>query len=70
VNGYAIVDCSAAGYLGSFTYTIADPSIASIEPPVAPSTAFVVSGLAVGTTTLEITYPPGGAGSFQIDVTP
>lgn len=65
------ITCAAAYYIASFTLQVADPAIASVQQynPENP-TLFNVAGLAAGTTTLTLSYPPTGSGSVTIVVTP
>ncbi len=63
--------CSAAGYSGPFTWTVADPSIASVlQFNDETYTVFTLTGLEAGTTTLSLLSQPGGAGSDTIVVSP
>jgi len=68
--------CSAAGYGGKISATVADPTIASVqqasEPWQSPQN-LQVTGLRAGTTTLALSYGPPtniGSGSVTIDVSP
>jgi hypothetical protein len=67
----AIVACTAQGYVGKFTSTVANPAVASAAVAAGTTTLFYVTGLAAGTTTLSLIYaPPQGAGTLAITVFP
>jgi hypothetical protein len=71
VGQTAVVDCTAQGYGGPFTWTVADPTIASVQQYNSETfTYFTVTGLAAGTTTLSLRSQPGGTGSLSITVSP
>jgi hypothetical protein len=63
------VNCTAAGYIGPFTFTVGDPTIASVSQG-SSATLFNVTGLKSGMTTLNLQFPPGGTGSVTIIVSP
>lgn len=70
VGQSAVIDCTAAGYVGSFTAGVADPTIASVQLAAGTTTFFYVDGLQTGTTIFSLQYPSGGAGADTITVTP
>jgi hypothetical protein len=59
VGQVVVADCSAAGYSGTFSATLADPSIASATLAAGTTTFYYIQGSAVGSTTLELQYQPG-----------
>ena len=65
-----MISCTAAGYIGSFTYSVANPAIATVELAPGTSTLFYVTGVAVGTTTLSLESDSGGIGKDVINVVP
>jgi hypothetical protein len=69
VKGTAIIDCTAQGYGGKFTATVANPAIASVQQSDSLTfTYFTVTGLSAGTTTITFRSQPGGSGSVSITV--
>jgi len=68
VNQSAGVDCAAAGYGGPYTFTVADPTIASVTLANGSFTHYFVTGLQHGTTTLTIHFASTGVGSDSINV--
>jgi hypothetical protein len=65
------LDCTAQGYTGPFSWSVADPTIASVvQFNDETYTVFRVTGLAAGTTTLTLQNQPGGTGSDTIVVSP
>jgi hypothetical protein len=66
-----VIDCTESGYGGAFTWSVADPAIASVQlSDNLTFTFFTVTGLAPGTTTLTLHSQPGGTGSLSITVAP
>jgi hypothetical protein len=71
VGQHVVIDCTAQGYTGSFTWMVANPAIASVEQFNNETfTVFVVTGLEAGTTTLTLASAPQGMGSDTIVVSP
>jgi hypothetical protein len=71
VNGTVVIVCTAPGYAGPFTLSVADPTVASVQQSNALNfTYFNVTGLRAGTTTLSLQSQPGGTGSVAITVAP
>jgi hypothetical protein len=68
VNQSAGVDCAAARYGGPYTFTVADPTIASVTQASGSFTHYFVGGLRPGTTTLTLHYGLSGVGSVAINV--
>jgi hypothetical protein len=68
VNQSAGVDCVAAHYGGPYTFTLSDPSIASVTQASGSFTHYFVTGLRAGTTTLTLHYGSSGVGSVAINV--
>jgi len=68
VNQNTGVDCAAAHYGGPYTFTVADPTIASVAQTSGSFTHYFVSGLRSGTTTLTVHYGSSGVGSVAINV--
>ncbi len=65
------MSCTENEYSGPFALTVADPTIASAHQVTEQQyTSFVVTGLAVGTTTLSLQAKNGGTGSVMIVVSP
>jgi len=63
-----VVTCSAAGFTGQIAYTIADPTIASVQVVAGTYTLFYVTGLNVGATTVNFVTSDGGTGQLPITV--
>jgi hypothetical protein len=71
VGKTVLMNCAAAGYIGAFTWTVADPTIASVQLYNSETQVyFNVTGLKAGSTTLSLQSQPGGTGSVTIDVSP
>jgi hypothetical protein len=71
VGQNALVDCTAQGYIGSFTWSVADPTIVSVQQFNNETfTFFTITGLKAGTTTFSLQSQPGGTGSDTIVVSP
>jgi hypothetical protein len=70
VSQRTVVECSAQGYIGPFTFAVADPTITAVQLASGTFTLFYVTGLKPGATTLSLDYPPGGKGGVMITVTP
>jgi len=71
VGQHVVIDCTAQGYSGSFTWRVANPAIASVAQFNNETfTFFVVTGLQAGTTTLTLASAPQGTGSDTIVVSP
>lgn len=68
VGQSVVVACAEAGYSGAFTWTVADPAIATVAQ-AATYTYFTVNGLQAGATTLALHSAAGGAGTLAISVT-
>ncbi|MGB6986174.1 MAG: hypothetical protein WBD74_09410 [Candidatus Aquilonibacter sp.] len=64
------INCSAPDYIGPFTWSIANPAIASIEPNSQAFTYFSVTGRNTGTTMFLLQDQLGGSGSDTITVSP
>lgn len=61
--------CTAQGYIGPFTFAVADPAIATVEQFNDETlTIFDVTGLHAGKTTLSLRSEPGGTGTDEIVV--
>lgn len=70
VGQVAIADCTAAGWGGGFTATVADPSIATATLATGTNTYYYIRGLAAGSTTLDLQYQPGlAAASVSLPIT-
>jgi hypothetical protein len=66
-----MLECTAQGYVGSFTWILTDPTIATVEQFNNETyTFFNVTGLKAGTTTLALVSQPGGNGIDTIVVSP
>jgi len=68
VNQSVAVNCAAAHYGGPYTFTVANPTIASVTQANGSFTNYFVTGLRSGTTTLTLHYGSSGVGSVAIDV--
>jgi hypothetical protein len=65
-----VISCTEQGYIGTFTFAVADPTIASVQLAQGTSTLFNVAGVRVGTTSLSLQSSSGGAGQAIIEVIP
>jgi len=63
-----IISCTEAGYSGPFTWTVANPAIASVQLAKETFTLFYVVGVNVGTTSVSLTSNTGGVGQATIKV--
>jgi hypothetical protein len=71
VGQRVVTTCAEQGYIGAFTVTVANPTIASVEQFNAQQfTLFNVTGLKAGTTTFSLEAQGGGTGSDTIVVSP
>lgn len=71
VGQHVLVDCTAQGYVGPFTWSVADPTIVSIQQFNDETyTYFTAVGLKAGSTMLSLQSLPGGTGSDTITVSP
>jgi hypothetical protein len=71
VGQQVLVTCTAAGYVGPFTWMVADPTIATVNQFNGETfTVFTAVGLKAGNTTLSLESVPGGTGSDAIVVSP
>jgi hypothetical protein len=71
VGQQVVVTCTAAGYVGPFTWMVADPTIATVQQFNGETfTVFTATGLKAGSTTLSLESAPGGTGSDTIVVSP
>ena len=70
VGSIGIAACSAAGYAGPIEFSIADSSIAMVSLAPQFSATYFVTGVTLGTTSLDLQYVTGGSGSLTIAVTP
>ncbi len=71
VQKTVVVDCRADGYFGPFTWTVGDPSIASVQQYNAETQMlFNVTGLRSGATSLTLLTRPQGSGTVSIQVNP
>jgi hypothetical protein len=71
VGASAQITCSAQGYIGNFTWTVANPAVATVtqfndEDP----TLFTVTGVSAGSTSVSFKDQPGATGSETITVLP
>jgi hypothetical protein len=65
-----VISCTEQGYIGPFTFTVAAPSIATVQLAPGTFTLFYVSGVSLGTTSLSLTSGSGGVGQESINVVP
>jgi hypothetical protein len=63
-----IISCTSQGYFGPFTWSLSDPSVASVELATGTLNFFYINGLKPGTTTLSLQFSIGGTGSVSITV--
>jgi hypothetical protein len=71
VNQTNFIDCTEPLYGGAFTFSVADPTIATVrQANDLTTTFFSVTGLRAGTTTLSLQSQAGGTGSLTITVAP
>jgi len=71
VGQSAVLVCAAQGYAGTFVPSVADASVAAVQPYNAESdTSFSVTGLRAGSTTIVLRTRPGGTGSVTVTVSP
>ena len=70
VGQNVIVSCSAAHYGGAIHFSVVDPTIATVTQQNPAYAFYTITGVKAGSTTLLLSYPPGGAGSVAITVTP
>jgi hypothetical protein len=69
INQTNYIDCTEQGYGGSFSVTVSDPSIASVQPANSlTSTFFSVTGLHAGSTTLTFQSQSGPIVSVLVTV--
>jgi hypothetical protein len=65
------LNCSAQSYVGPFTWTVADPTVASVTLFNNENFGiWNVTGLKAGTTTISLQSQVGGVGSDSIVVSP
>jgi Flp pilus assembly secretin CpaC len=65
-----VISCTAQRFSGPIAFTVADPTIASVELAQGTFTLFYVAGLQPGTTTASFQSQSGGTGQAIIDVVP
>jgi hypothetical protein len=70
VSQTAVINCTSQTYFGPFTWSLSDPSVASVQLATGTYTFFYINGVATGTTTLSLQFPDNGGGSVAITVTP
>jgi len=64
-----VITCTEQGYIGPFTFTVANPAVASVQLAPGTFTLFYVAGVSVGTTSLSLESSSGGVGTTTIQVT-
>jgi Flp pilus assembly secretin CpaC len=69
VDQETVVSCTAAGFSGQITATVANPVIASVDLAPGTLTLFYVEGHEAGSTTATFLTQPGGTGQLPIVVT-
>lgn len=70
VNQTNVLECVEQGFGGAFTWSVANPSIASVQQSDSLRTFFNVTGLQSGTTAVSFHSQTGGTGSVTITVAP
>ncbi len=63
-----IISCASQGYFGPFTWSLSDPTVASVELATGTLNFFYINGLKSGTTTLSLQFSISGSGSVSITV--
>jgi len=66
----AVETCTSAGFDGAIAFTVADPTIATVQLVAGTDTLFYVFGMQIGTTTVAFQTASGGTGQLPITVSP
>lgn len=68
VDQTVIINCNSQGYDGPYTWSLSDPTVASVQLATGTLNFFYINGLKTGTTTLSFQFSITGSGSVSITV--